>query len=77
MTDQKFMDAIKAFEASPLRAKAVGAEAVGLPQICPIYKEVRPILEGVLPFIKLIPVYGATIFAAITALIGVLDKVCP
>lgn len=70
MSDKAFMQAIEAFEASPVSAQDVGAD------ICGIYKKVKPILSGILPFLKLIPVYGATVAAAITALMGILDKTC-
>jgi hypothetical protein len=72
MQDQAFMDAISEFEASGLTAAA----AATAPDICAIYKKVKPILNGILPFIKLIPVFGATAAAAITALMAVLDGVC-
>jgi hypothetical protein len=71
MADQAFTQAIAAFEASPVTAQDVGAD------ICEIYKKVKPILNGILPFLKLIPVYGATVATAITALMGVLDNTCP
>jgi hypothetical protein len=70
MQDQAFMDAIREFEASGLAGAAAGLD------ICAIYKKVKPILNGILPFLKLIPVFGATAAAAITALMTVLDGVC-
>jgi len=71
MADQAFTQAIAAFEAASVSAQDVDAD------ICGIYKKVKPILNGILPFLKLIPVYGATVAAAITALMGVLDNTCP
>jgi len=72
MTDEVFLQAIesfKAFQGTP--------EAAAAADICGIYKKVKPILNGVLPFLKLIPVIGATVAAAVTALMAVLDQTCP
>jgi hypothetical protein len=72
--DKSFMDAIKAFEASGIGTGAASAQAL---DICGVYKVVKPILTGILPFIKLIPGFGGTVATAITALMGVLDATCP
>jgi len=45
--------------------------------ICTIYRDVRPILEAILPFLRLIPSIGDAIALAITALIAALDGICP
>jgi hypothetical protein len=71
MTDQAFLQAIQDFKAAQVTPQGVGTD------ICPLYQKVRPILEGILPFLKLIPVYGQTIAEALTALMAVLDKLCP
>ena len=71
MANQAFMQAIQDFEASGVSAKDIGTD------VCGVYKKVKPILTGILPFLKLIPVYGGTVAAAITALMGVLDTTCP
>ncbi|MGO4880175.1 MAG: hypothetical protein ACLP59_05060 [Bryobacteraceae bacterium] len=72
MQDQAFMDAINAFE----KLKAAGGLSAEAIDLCGIYKKVKPILSGILPFIKLIPVWGATAAAAIQALMDFLDGVC-
>jgi hypothetical protein len=72
--DNSFMDAIKSFEASGIGTGGASAQAL---DICGIYKKVKPILTGILPFLKLIPVYGGTVSSAITALMAVLNSTCP
>jgi hypothetical protein len=71
MSDESFVRAIEAFKAFQVSPEANAVD------ICGIYKKVKPILTGVLPFLKLIPVYGSTVAAALTALMGVLDQTCP
>ena len=67
--DQDFLAALDAFQPG-----AVSAQAFDL---CGTYKKVKPILKGVAPFIKLIPVVGAPAGAAIELLITALDTFCP
>ena len=45
--------------------------------ICGTYNQVKPILTGVLPFIKLIPGIGTGVYNAINSLMQVLDAFCP
>lgn len=71
MTDEAFLQAIESFKAFQRTPEAAAVD------ICGIYKKVKPILNGVLPFLKLIPVIGTTAAAAITALMAVLDQTCP
>ena len=71
MTDNEFIKAIEEYEKF-----AHSAEFSKL-DICAIYKKVKPILTGILPFLKLIPKFGSIIAAAITELMNVLDKTCP
>ena len=73
MQDKAFMEAISEFEASGM-AKT---EALAGVDVCGIYKKVKPILTGILPFIKLIPGFGATAAAAIGALMTVLNGYLP
>lgn len=73
-TDKAFMDAIKAFEVSGVGTGAIEAKSL---DICATYKSVKPILKGILPFIKLIPVFGGTVATAITVLMAALDAACP
>jgi hypothetical protein len=70
MTDEAFVQAIEDF-------KATKTNALGVGDICTVYKVVKPILSGVLPFLKLIPKIGETIAEALTALMAALDKFCP
>lgn len=71
MTDESFMQALESFKTFQASSEAKAVD------ICGIYKKVKPILNGVLPFLKLIPVIGDTVVAAVTALMGVLDQMCP
>jgi hypothetical protein len=45
--------------------------------LCAIYKRVKPVLEGILPFIELIPVWGKAAAKAIRLLMQGLDTLCP
>lgn len=45
--------------------------------ICNVYKKVKPVLTGILPFIELIPVWGKRAAAAIRLLQKGLDMLCP
>lgn len=73
MEDKAFLEAIREFEASGVATSV----KTGSVDICAIYKKVKPILTAILPFIKLIPVWGATAATAIGALMTVLDGLCP
>lgn len=68
-SDKAFMEAVGAFD--------VRAEAVGREDLCTVYKKIKPILTGILPFIRLIPVWGAKAASAIEVLLRVLGSVCP
>lgn len=70
-TRSGFETALAKFEVRPAVA------AMSLPEICAIYRDVKPILEAILPFLRLIPSIGDGIAAAITALITILDRLCP
>ena len=70
MPDEAFVRAIEEFKAANVSSASVGND------ICSVYKKVKPILSGILPLLKLIPVFGETISEAVTALMAVLDKVC-
>ena len=72
MHDKTFEAAIKEFEASGFSVEAAAAA-----DFCTVYKKVEPIIKGILPFLKLIPVWGATAAAAIEAFLAALDKLCP
>lgn len=56
-----------------ISAQAAGNPALALPQLCPIYKAVRPILVG-LSNLPLIPQKWRD---AIKAFIGIVDLLCP
>ncbi len=70
MTDEAFVQAIHNFKTAQPSAAITGND------LCGIYEKVKPIINGVLPFLKLIPVYGATVAEALTALMTVLDMTC-
>jgi hypothetical protein len=64
------------FYASNSRLRNFGGIAsLGL-DICIVYPKVKPILTEILPFIKLIPVWGSTVASAITMLMAALGKFC-
>ena len=71
MADKTFARALEEFNAANIDPQGVGTD------ICSVYKTVRPILAGILPFLGLIPNIGEPISKAITTLMAVLDKVCP
>ena len=71
MTDEAFVQAITEFRSANITGANVGTD------VCLIYRRVKPILSGVLPLLKMIPVYGGTISEALTALMSVLDSICP
>jgi hypothetical protein len=50
--DAAFMRAIESFDMT-------GREAVGRDDLCGVYRKVKPILERIIPFIELIPVWGS------------------
>jgi hypothetical protein len=70
MTDKEFEHAIDEFKAASTNPAAMGTS------VCSVYQKVRPILTGILPFLKLIPKFGETIAAALTALMAALDEFC-
>jgi hypothetical protein len=70
MADEAFVRAIEEFKAANISSAAVGND------VCSVYKKVKPILTGILPLLKLIPVFGQTISEAVTALMAVLDNIC-
>lgn len=70
MSDQQFMQALDSFRES-------GAHVTAAPvDICGTYKKVKPILQGILPFLKLIPNIGKPAAKAIEALMAALDAFC-
>jgi hypothetical protein len=71
-SDQAFMAALAEFE-NPAAAAPFATTA----NVCDTYKKVRPILEGLLPFIGLIPKIGKPTSVAIAALMAALDSFCP
>jgi hypothetical protein len=66
--DDAFMQALAAFDREAVTAAA--------PDVCGVYKKVKPILQGILPFIGLIPRIGKPAAAAIQALMTGLDSFC-
>lgn len=71
--DSEFMAALNNFQAP----QPVAASDAANIDICATYTQVKPILAGILPFIKLIPVIGPKAFTALSALKSVLDALCP
>ena len=71
--DYAFAQALSGFGASG------GSDVAAAPspaQLCGTYRRVRPILAGLLPFIRLIPQIGASAARAIETLMALLDAVC-
>jgi hypothetical protein len=64
-----FMQALAAFEQDQ-------APTMAAPDVCGVYKKVRPILQGILPFLALIPRIGKPAAQAIQALMAGLDSFC-
>jgi hypothetical protein len=71
---KSFLKALDNFEAKHVSKKGAKAAA---PDVCGTYKLVKPILEGILPFLVFIPGVGARIVPAIKALMAGLDAFCP
>lgn len=71
MTDEAFVQAIEDYKGAKTSAAFTSLD------VCPVYAKVKPILSGLLPFLKLIPKFGEIIADALTALMGALDKLCP
>ena len=85
VTDQEFFRAVAEFQggrvtpelsAAIAAAPELGAAAIAAADICGIYGKVKPVLNGVLPFLSLIPGIGKAVGAAIQALMAVLDTSC-
>lgn len=74
MSDQAFMSALDRIDAevSKTAAKEVDGES-----LCATYRKIRAFLEQVIPFVKLIPVWGGKLAAALTFLMSLADTVCP
>jgi hypothetical protein len=70
MSDQQFMQALESF-----REGAADVTAAPI-DICGTYKKVKPILQGILPFLKLIPNIGKPAAKAIEALMAALNEFC-
>ncbi|GEM_PF-3905075 len=80
MSDNQFFDALRVFDGSrPVSAAVIAAPrpAASSNDLCSTYATVRPVFEGVLPFLKAIPGIGPRIGTAIEALVAALDVVCP
>lgn len=68
--EEQFMRALAAFEEPSADVAAAGVD------ICGTYKKVKPILQGILPFIRLIPRIGSAAAKAIEALMTALNALC-
>jgi hypothetical protein len=69
-SDEEFMEALAAF-------REPGADlAAAAPDVCGTYKKVKPILQGILPFLKFIPNIGKPAAKAIESLMAALDAFC-
>lgn len=69
--DAAFLKALD--DAEGLRVSATASIA----DICTIYKKIKPILDRILPFIELIPIWGKRAADAIRLLQRGLDTLCP
>jgi hypothetical protein len=70
VSEENFASALSEFEQSGSSVAAAAAD------ICTTYKKVKPILEGLLPFLALIPNIGKPVVAALKALMAALDAHC-
>jgi subtilisin family serine protease len=68
--EEQFMRALAAFEEPTADVTAAGVD------VCGTYAKVKPVLQGILPFIRLIPRIGKPAAKAIEALMGALDSYC-
>jgi hypothetical protein len=64
-----FLEALRSVDTAP--------EPRTREDLCALYKRVKPILEGILPFIELIPIWGKGAAKAIRLLMRGLDVLCP
>jgi hypothetical protein len=81
--DQEFMRALGAFQqggsssGAMSRGQATGTVSAQAADLCGTWKQVRPILKGLLPALRAIPVLGSRIAKALEALMAGLDAICP
>jgi len=69
-TDEQFMEALASF-------REPGTDvAAAAPDVCGTYKKVKPVLQGIVPFLKLIPNIGKPAAKAIETLMAGLDSFC-
>lgn len=73
LESKSFLKALDNFEKYQKRIKASKTPV----DVCATYKQVKPILQYVLPFLSFIPGVGPRIVAAISALMAGLDAFCP
>ncbi|HEV7474400.1 MAG TPA: hypothetical protein VGN90_10150 [Pyrinomonadaceae bacterium] len=69
----KYLSTVQAAASKPQAAAAAGGTAAAIPNVCPAYKMVKPILQAVL----LIPFLSKKIKDAIKAFMSVMDAICP
>jgi hypothetical protein len=73
---EKHLDSFNLTDFQPggkLHAGAGGAQGLSIPNVCPAYKMIRPILLAILAF----PLIPKKFKDAIKAFMGVLDMICP
>ncbi len=71
-----FLDSVKRLEAEMARLQKVE----GVPskaEICKYYRELKPVLDSILPFLEKIPVWGKQVADGIRLLMKLLDGFCP
>ena len=67
-----FMRALAAFQEPTFAAESASTTV----DVCGEYKKVKPILQGILPFLSLIPKIGKPAAAAIKSLMAGVDTFC-
>jgi hypothetical protein len=77
LNSKAFLKALDDFDAHQKAPKAMGVAPIPITNVCATYVAVKPILEGILPFLGWLPGVGARIVVAIRALMAGLDIVCP
>lgn len=77
MDDRQFLSALDSIDAELSAASPQGLQDLDGGQLCATYRKIRGFLQGIIPVIKLIPVWGGKLAAALTFLMTLADTVCP
>lgn len=70
-------EALKALDKIEKILAAPSARGFAATDLCSTYAKIKPLLQTALTLVKLIPIYGSKIAAAIEFLMSIADKFCP